>query len=263
MSKFYLFFFLVLTLFSCTEYTRIVKSDNYDLKFKLANTLFDKKNYFKSGILFEQVQQRKPKSIEGEISYFRLGKSNYLLEDYYMGAYYLGSFSNKYPESASCEEAAFLNVLCAVKNSPQFSLDQTETDLALNEMQLFIQTYPNSSRMDTCNLIMDKLRGKLELKEVETIRLYNKTLNYKSAIVTSESFIKDYPNSLFVSEIWEILLKNSFLITELSVEQKKNERIELSKERYRKFVLAFPNNDKKDFYKSKIEGLELLKNDLN
>ncbi len=67
----FLFILLSFVFFaSCSEYSRVVKSDDYERKYQLANELFEDKNYVKAINLFEQVYQRNPKNIQGEKSYF-------------------------------------------------------------------------------------------------------------------------------------------------------------------------------------------------
>ena len=85
------FFHVMLS--SCADYNKVVKGDDYERKFQLANELFTDKQYLRSVTLYEQVYQRMPKTGEGELSYFRIGKSYYEVEDYYMAGYYLGAFS--------------------------------------------------------------------------------------------------------------------------------------------------------------------------
>ncbi|MGV3632480.1 MAG: outer membrane protein assembly factor BamD [Bacteroidota bacterium] len=238
------FALLVLTalMSSCSEYNKVLKADDYTRKFTVANDLYDNKHWAKSIALYEQVYQRMPKSGEGELSYYRIGKAYYAAEDYYMAGYYFGSFFDKYPYSTKTEEAFFLKALCSVKNSPSSSLDQQETELALNDVQQFIYLFPNSSRVDTCNQIMDRLREKLELKEFDNIRLYAKTMHYKSAVVSAETFLADYPTSKYKEEVLYIHIKNSYLLSKNSVEEKKKERIEKSIETYRTFVAQFPES---------------------
>ncbi|MCE3296221.1 MAG: hypothetical protein K0R65_1935 [Crocinitomicaceae bacterium] len=236
---------------SCSEYNRVLKGDDYTRKFELANDKFDNKKWPQSIALYEQVYQRMPKSGEGELSYYRIGKAYYADEDYYMAGYYFGSFFDKFPYSTKTEEAFFLKALCSVKNSPSSSLDQQETELALNDVQQFIYLFPNSDRVDTCNQIMDKLREKLEKKEYDNIRLYAKTLNYKSAVVTAETFLVDYPTSGFREEVIYISIKNSYLLSKNSVEEKKKERIEKSIETYRNFVTQFPESK----YRKELDDL--------
>jgi outer membrane protein assembly factor BamD len=236
---------------SCSEYSRVLKADDYTRKFTLANDLYERKRWSQSIALYEHVYQRMPKSGEGELSYYRIGKAYYADGDYYMAGYYFGSFFDKYPYSTKTEEAFFLKALCSVKNSPSSSLDQQETELALNDVQQFIYLFPNSDRVDTCNQIMDKLREKLEKKEFDNIHLYAKTLNYKSAVVSAETFLVDFPTSKFKEEVLYLHIKNSYLLSKNSVEEKKKERFEKTIESYRTFVSQFPGSR----YKRELEAL--------
>ena len=249
------FVVICLAFTSCSEYARVVKNDNYKRKYELGVRLYDQDNYIKSVALLEQVYQRMPKSVEGEDSYYRLGIAHYKLGDYYTAQYYLASFGDKYPNSPKREETSFLYALCAVNNSPKSSLDQAETETALNELQLFIYKFPQSLKIDTCNVLMDQLRLKLQFKDFEALKIYDKTENYKAAIVTAETFLKDYPGSKNREKAWVILLKNSYHLAKHSVEDKKKERIDKTMERYSKFVLEFPNSEHTDELKDLLGSL--------
>jgi outer membrane protein assembly factor BamD len=242
-NSFFLILLISFAFVSCSEYAKVVKNDDYKHKFELGIRLFDKEDYVRSVSLLEQVYQRMPKSSEGEISYYRLGIAHFRMEDYYTAQYYLASFGDKYPNSSKREETSFLYALCAVKNSPKSSLDQAETETALNELQLFIYKFPESTKIDTCNKLMDQLRLKLQVKDYESLRVYDKTENYKAAITYAETFLKEYPASKEREKVWRILIKNSYELAKHSVEEKKKERIDKSLERYSKFVLEFPNSE--------------------
>jgi outer membrane protein assembly factor BamD len=261
------FFFILLAvglLQGCSNYNSVVRSDDFDRKFELANELYDRKQYARCISLYEQVYQRMPKTGQGEISYYRIGKSYFALEDYLMGGYYFSSMPEKFPMSNKNEETMFLGALCAVKNSPDYTLDQNDTELALNDLQMFINRYPGSVLIDTCNIIMDQLRFKLEKKEFESVKLYAKMDNFKSAATTAETFLTKFPKSIFREEAYFILVKNSYLLTVNSIETKKLERIEKSIERYLTFVTEFPNTSYRkeiDSYHEKLnEDLFLITN---
>jgi len=241
--------FLILS--SCSGYNRVVKGDDYEKKFELAGQLYEKKQYMRSVTLYEQIYQRVPKTGEGELAYYRLGKAYYFEKDYHMGGYYFGSFFQRFPYSPKAEETLFLSALCSVNNSPEYSLDQKDTDLAINELQQFINKYPNSDLVDSCNHIMDKLRFKLESKDYQSVKLYSKTENFKAAISSSSTFLADYPMSIFKEEVFYILVNNSAVLTKNSIEEKKKERIEETLERYRNFVTEFPNTK----YKKEVNSI--------
>lgn len=232
----------LIVIISCSDYNKTLKSEDYNRKFELANSYFDEGKYSQSIALYEQVYQRFPKQSEGEISYFRIGKSYFLSKDYYMGGYFLGQFTARFPFSTKVEEATFLSAMCSVQQSPQQSLDQTETELAINNLQQFIDRFPNSELVDSSNQIMDKLRFKLELKSFEAVKLYSKTMNYRAAVTSSEIFISNYPVSQFKEEAEYILINNSYLLTKNSIDSKKLERTAQTLERYRTFVTEFPTS---------------------
>jgi outer membrane protein assembly factor BamD len=242
------YLFLILSLIyitSCSQYNKILKSDDYVKKFEIANNLFDsndKKNYERAILLYEQVYQRFPKQSQGEVSYFRIGKLYYLGKDYQMGGYFLGQFVLRFPYSVNVEEATFLSAMCSVKQSPEKSLDQTDTELAINNLQQFIDRFSNSDLIDTCNQIMDKLRFKLESKQFDAVKLYSKTLNYRAAVTAAEIFISDNPASIYKEDVEYILINNSYLLTKNSIESKKYERTAQTLERYRIFAAEFPDS---------------------
>lgn len=235
---------------SCDSYNRTIKSDDYSKKFEMAGQLFTSGKYSRSVVLYEQVYQRFPKTGEGELAYYRIGKAYYEDKDFYMAGYYLGSFSTRFPNSPKAEEALFLSAMCSVSNSPEPSLDPNDTDLAINELQQFVNRYPNSVLIDSCNNTIDKLRFKIETKECENVRQYSKTEFYRAAVVSAMAFNEKYPRSENREEILFLLVKNSYLLAKNSVKEKKIERIEETIERYRNFVAEFPAT----LYKKEVDG---------
>lgn len=231
---------------SCSDYNRVLKSDNYGEKFDMANHLYDSVGTASSKVraisLYEQIYQRSPKTGEGELAYFRIGKAYYVSGDYYMAGYYLSQFPQRFPFSAKAEESTFLSAMCSVNNSPDWSLDQLETDVAINNLQQFVDRYPNSTLIDSCNNIIDGLRFKLETKAYEAVRLYSKTERFMAAESSALTFMEDYPMSVFKEEVHYLLVLNSYHLAKNSVEKKKKARIEQTIERYSTFVAAFPDS---------------------
>lgn len=250
---------LLLVLYSCGGYNSVLKGDDYKKKFELANELYDGKKFDRCIALYEQVYQRSSKSGEGELAYYRLGKASYEIQDWYLASYYLGSFQNKFPYSSKVEETVFLAAMCAVENSPEPSLDQDETEFAIGDLQNFVLRFPNSELVDTCNLIMSKLRFKLETKDVLNIRLYSKTENFRAATVTSQEFLANYPKSQYREEISAIRVRNSYKLTLNSVEEKKEDRKNSSIAYINDFIAEFPNSDYlREFNAYKEELMKLV-----
>ena len=257
------FFIATLTLVACSGYNRVLKSDDYSLKLETANQLFEEGNEERSIALYEQIYQRMPKTGEGELAYFRIGKAYYIGNDLYMAGYYFGQFSQRFPSSPKAEEALFLSAMCSVQNSPEHSLDQDETELAINDLQQFIDRFPSSELVDSCNSIIDRLRFKLEIKAYNSVKLYSKTESYRAAVSSAITFMDDFPMSKFEEDVYFILVKNSYLLTKNSIESKKKERIEDTIERYRTFVAKFPESSDRNaaanYHDELVKELEKIK----
>jgi outer membrane protein assembly factor BamD len=251
-----LFFVIASVLISCDSYNKVIKSDDYALKFQTADTLYNSGKYARSIVLYEQIYQRFPKTDQGEVAYYRIGKAYYNEKDYYMAGYYLGSYSSRFPFSPKAEEALFLSALCSVQNSPEPSLDPNETELAIKDLQMFINRFPNSTYLDSCNQTIDNLRKKLEIKDYEAVKHYSLTEYYRAAVVSAISFMEKYPLTEFKEEVSFLLVKNSYLLSINSVDTKKKERIEETIQRYRTFVSEFPQSEYKsqaDAFRDKLE----------
>jgi len=245
MVKFCTLLSLMFLLWSCSSYNDVLKGDDYSSKYSLANELYaqnTKRSLDRAIVLYEQIFQHAPKTKEGELSYFLMAKCYFANQDYYMGGYFFGSYIQRYPYSFRNEEALFLSAMCNVNNSPKWSLDQTETYEALNAVQQFIDKYPSSPLLDSCNKLIDALSYKLEFKDYNKVMLYDKTLNYKAAVAYADIFLEKFPLSMHEEEVRSWAVKNAYLLAQNSIESKKKERIEETIQRYRTFVDDFPSS---------------------
>ena len=135
-------------------------------------------------------------------------------------------------------------------------LDQNETNLAINDLQQFIDRFPSSILVDSCNVIIDKLRFKLEKKDLYAVKLYSKTENYRAATSAAITFLNDFPMSIYNEEVSYLLVKNSYFLSKNSIESKKKDRIEKTIERYYNFVASFPNSEYIDVVSNYYKQIE-------
>jgi len=252
--------FLALLLASCSDYQKVVKSDNYEEKADVADRLYDKGSYEKAVTLYEQVYQRFPQTGRGQLAYYRLAKSYYAMEDYYMAGYYFNNFSKRYPSSDKVEECLFMTAICSVKSSPEPSLDQEETYLALNDFQLFVQRFPNSDLVDSCNRVMDRLRFKLETKDYKSVQLYDKMEQYRAAVVAAKTFLEEYPQSSYKEDVAFIALDNAYNLGMKSVFSKQKKRLEDALSLHQKYVSVF---DKRSYQNQATKIYESIGEELS
>jgi outer membrane protein assembly factor BamD len=223
-SPFISLLLIVIISASCSDYQKVLKSNDYSRKYELAKELYVKKDYQKAYPLLEELVSVKRGTSEAEDIYYYYCYCNYYLDDLISASYHFAQFAKTYPSSARAEEMAYMNAYCYYLGSPVPSLDQSNSYRAIEELQLFINQYPNSTRIEECNVLIDKLRAKLEIKSYETAMLYYKMSDYKAAIIAMQITIKDFPVTKYKEEMLYLICKSNYLLAENSIDSKKYER---------------------------------------
>ena len=145
---------------SCkSKFEKLRLSTDIGRKYQEAIKLYNKKEYSKALVLFEDLVQRYRGRSEAEDLYYYFAYTNYQLKDYLSARYHFKTFSDTYPNSPKAEECRFLTAYCYYLDSPNFSLDQDNTLRAIESLQLFINIYPKSDRVaEASKLILDLRR---------------------------------------------------------------------------------------------------------
>jgi len=82
----------------------------------------------------------------------------------------------------------------------------------------------------------------LERKEFETVKLYDRTENFKAAVAAGELFMENYSRSALIEEVHYMVVKNSYFMTINSIESKKSERSAQTIERFRNFAFRYASS---------------------
>lgn len=227
---------------SCSDFQKLLKSNDYNLVYNEAVKYYEKKDYFRAQSLFENLENIFKASDKADKILFYLGYCHYYQHNYIMASYYFKNVGNRYPLSPLREESDFMAAYCSYLDAPNYSLDQTYTIQAIDQMQAFINRYPKSDKIPQCNEIIDKLRERLERKAFENAKLYYKIGDYKAAVVALKNTLIEYPDTRFREETLFLIFKSSFIYAQNSVESKKVERMVNAINEYYTFVGEFPNS---------------------
>ena len=169
--------------------------------------------------------------------------SDYYLEDYLLGSHRFSEFTKTFPTSQYTEECAFMSAYCLYKLSPPPKLDQSNTYSAISSLQLFVDRYPRSTRVDTCNKLIVGLENKLEDKIYKGAKQYQKMEYFTSAVLTYENILKDFPDTKYREDIFFSIYDSYYTLALKSVTQKKSERIGKALKAYVNFADRFPNSE--------------------
>ena len=229
-------------LLSCSEYQKVVKSSDYNLKYTKAVEYYQEGEYYKAQSLFDELVSIFKGTDKAEDVLYYYADCYYQQKDYILGAYYFDNFAKTFPYSPRTQKAAYTAAYCYYLNSPRPSLDQTETYKAIDAMQVYINKYPQSEQVIEANNIIETLRAKLEKKSYDNAKLYFKLGDYHAASISLKNSIKEFPDSEFREEILYLIVKSSFLLSEMSVIAKQGERYQNTISEYYVFIDEYPES---------------------
>ncbi|HLO73451.1 MAG TPA: outer membrane protein assembly factor BamD [Flavobacterium sp.] len=232
MNKIFSFFLTIILLASCSQYQKALKSDDVAVKTEAANKMYEDGKYTKAIRLYEQVAPAYKGKPQAERLFYMYSKSLYNTKQYYLAGYQFENFAASYPKSEKREEAYFLAAECFYKLSPVYSLDQTDTEKALEKVQKFIDIYPNSEYLPKANEYVKELREKQEKKAFEIAKQYNSISDFKAALKAFDNFIADFPGTPYKEQALYYRLDSAYQLAINSIESKKQERLDYAKTTY-------------------------------
>jgi len=255
---------IMLVFTGCSKYQRVLKSNDFEKKFDMAKVYYDNGKYQKAFPLFEELITVFRGTSKAEDVYYYYAYSNYKLGDFMLAGYHFDNFVRTFPRSERAEDAQFMNAKCFFLDSSDPSLDQASTKKAIDELQLFINKYPESPKVDECNDLMDRLRFKLETKAYNGAKLYYRLGEYKAAIFALRNTLAEFPDTRHREEISFLIVRSSFMLADNSIEEKKIERFNQTLRECDDFMERHPrSSDVKNAASMKqdcIRQLEKIKN---
>ena len=232
---------------SCGEYQKVLNKGSANDQYKMAIKMYESKKYAKALRLFEKVIPSYRGKPQMERIEFMVSQSNFNEKNYSLSGYYFDRFVKNYPKSSKKEEAAFLSAYSYKLASPVHSKDPTDTNKALEAFQTFINTYPDSDKIEEANKHYQELRYKLQKKYFEIAKVYYKTAdydlrNYKASIQAFDNLLSDYLGSEFKEEALYYRLKAAHDFVLKSTDRRRPDRIKDAIEAYDKLNRNFPDS---------------------
>lgn len=261
MKKFLGFLLVIVLMTSCGEYQKVLKSNDYQLMYKKAIEYYNKGDYQRALSLLDGIRSVFIGTSKApNIAYYR-AFCNYNLKDYTIASDLFRQVIQTYPDSPFAEECLFMMGFCDYKASPKARLDQAVTEKAIGEFQLYLNRYPLSGRKEKINSYIDEMRDKLSYKAYLNARNYYQREYYKSAVISLQNCLKDFPGSKYREEIMYMLFVSKYQMAVNSVEEKKIERYNNAQEEYYYFADEYPNSRYAADVKKKYEEINTyLKN---
>ncbi len=260
MRKTLILYFSVLLVFgSCSGYEKLLKSSDYKLKYNEAKKYYDKGDYYRAQVLYDQIAPVFRGTKEADSVYFFQAMSYFKQNDFIMAGHYFSTFSKTYGGSQFVEQADYMTAFCNYKNSPRPELDQDYSVIAIQSFQLYMIKHPDGKRIEEAKEYIDELREKLVEKSFISARLYYDLEDYKASLVALNNSLLKYPESKYRESIMYMILKSSYMYASKSIASKKKERYQAAVDDYYSFKSEFPESshmkEANKYYKSSSKYL--------
>lgn len=259
--------FSVVFITSCGKFNKLQKTGTDTEKYDAAISYYKKGEFYKAGILFEEIIPLLKGSSESEMAQFYNAYCQFQQGQYSTSQMYFKKFYDTYARSDFAQEAFYMHAFSLYKDSSPFNLDQTSTFTAISAMQDFINTYPESPFREECTKYILELRAKLEKKSYEKAKLYFKISDYnpmslKSAVISIDNFRKDFPDSQYNEELAFLKVGAQYDLAVNSFDVKQKERFKDVVKFYQELVDKYPTGeylrDAEKMYSASQKQLEVF-----
>lgn len=253
---------------SChNKFRRIQKSEDWRVKYEAAVEYYEKKDYYRSALLFEDIRPNTRGLPEGERVEFYLGYCHYYEKTYLLAADQFKSFSETYGRSAFAEEALYMYAYSLYTSVPPSNLDQHSGIEAMDAMQSFLNRYPASKFYEKAVEVITTSQQKLERKGFDNARQYFKIRQYKAAVIALQNFAKEYPDSKLLEEAVSLRIAAQYRLAEQSLPSLQLARYQSVLDFYQEMIDNFPESkylrDVEKYYSESISKINVLKTNKN
>lgn len=237
-----------LILSSCGEYNKLLKSTDYEYKYEAAKNYFAKGQYGKSATLLNELITILKGTDKAEESLYMLAMSYYNQKDYSTAAQSFITYFNTYPRGTFTELSRFHAGKALFLDTPEARLDQSGTYAAIQQLQMFLEYYPDSSKKMEAQDMIFALQDKLVMKEFLSAKLYYNLGNYMGAnnylacVLTAQNALRDYPYTHYREDLSIMVLRAKHEMALNSADEKRSERYRETVDEYYAFKNEFPES---------------------
>lgn len=238
-------FALLIILSSCGEYYRVQKSIDVGERYSYAKKYYNEGRHGRVITLLEDILPSLSGTSEGPQSTYIMAESFLQRGREQEAAQYFRTYYTSYPKGPLVEEARYKSGYCLYKASPEPRLDQSPTLGAIQELQLYLDYFPEGKYRPEVEAILFELQDKLAEKELLSAKLYyNLGLylgnNYQSSVVVAQNAVRDYPYSRHKEELLFTILKAKAEEANLSILEKQQERVREALDHYYNYINEYP-----------------------
>ena len=158
---------------------------------------FDKSKFSRAKSDFDYIIMANPGSKIANESQYYLAESMFQIAEYDEASIGFDRYIRFSSDYTKIEQSRYRICECAINLSNAYQRDQSQTQRALEQLQMFIEDFPTSDLVEDAENAMHKLRLKLAQKDYEAGRMYLKLEEYDSALIYFRSVLNHYYDTSF------------------------------------------------------------------
>lgn len=236
------FILVLLISFSCSKFRKIEKSQDWRVKYEAGLNYYNKKDYYRASVLFEQILPIVRGLPEGEKVQFYLAYCQFYDKLYLLASEQFKTFYETYGRSTLAEEARFMHAFSLFQSAPNPNLDQTSSIDAMSAMQAYLNRYPDSEFRDRAVEVILTTQVKLEEKGFENAKQYYKMKYYTAAIIALNNFKQNFPDSKYIEDAYYLVILSEYKLAQQSIQSKQADRYRAVVDHYKEFLDRYPDS---------------------
>ncbi len=240
------FLFLLLAcltlLASCkSAFEKVRTSGDPEVILVAADKYYEAGKFAKAQVLYTQVIGVLRADPRIQQARYRHADTYFQTKDYTSAAFQFRNYADNYKVAENRGQALYMEAMSYVKLSPDFKLDQGDTEKAITALEEYINLYPDTERLGEINTILADLRIKQETKAYEAALLYFDMKQYQSAVQAFERVLQDYPDSDRTEEIRFRIVESYIRLADNSVIARRRERYEFAVDNGELYLKKYPS----------------------
>ncbi|CAN5575934.1 outer membrane protein assembly factor BamD [soil metagenome] len=211
---------------SCSSSVKddLEKTDDPEAAFNIAHNHYLKKDYLQAVEDFSVIKLRFSGSKIIDKAVYYLGLTYIARKENLLAAYEFEQLLKNYPGSEYAVQARYQLGMSYYNESPEYNLDQTYTQYAINEFKNFIDLYPNDPLSTEAAKKITELKNKLAFKLIKDAEQYATMNNYRAAtiyydLVLDQYFDTDWADDALYNKINMLIIRKKFPEAEAEIKR--------------------------------------------
>ena len=193
-------FILIVVFLVCCRKKNVHVEEDLSPRFDKAMEYFDRGKYPRAKDEFDYIIMTDPGSKIANESQYYMAEALFQMEEYSEASITFDRYVRFSPDFTKIEKSRYRICECAILSSNAYQREQSQTHRALEQLQMFIEDFPESDLIRDAEIGILELRIKLAQKDFEVGRMYLKLEEYESALIYFRSVLNNYYDTSFADD---------------------------------------------------------------